>query len=290
MARWRSGKGDLKMETMVVCEKTLPQAYHEALAALYFSGKECTMLINIEEPLCEPMISVCGMYTPESLEQYRQEILDGILDFEADTEKWDYTYHQRMAAWKSDVVRILKKTPESRRAEIGIRDNAKDMHSDNPACLQLLQYMIRDGKLHCWAVMRSNDAVRASFMNMFAFIMLQKEFADKLGVEVGEYTHFATNYHVYEGEEEKELKKYVMKYLANRKDSDSLAIPYVGCWDALMEAEKPKIAEKVADQYKKYLAKKKCCANCGRKGCKVSVCGGDQYELSCYDFIPKGVE
>lgn len=286
------------MNTYFVKEDSLPKAYHEALKKLYLSGdKECSMLINIKEPLREPMISICGMYTPESLEQYRQEILDGILDFEADTEKWDYTYHQRMAAWKRDVVRILKKTPESRRAVIGIRDNAKDMHSDNPACLQLLQYMIRDGKLHCWPVMRSNDAVRASFMNMFAFIMLQKEFADELGVEVGEYTHFATNYHVYEGEEEKELEKYARKYMQEElnailedRDEDPLAIPYVGCWDALMETEKPKIAEKVADQYKKYLAKKKCCANCGRKGCKVSVCGGDQYELSCYDFIPKGVE
>lgn len=261
------------MNTYFVQERSLPKSYHEALKHLYLSGdRECTMLINVKKPLQEPMISKCGMYTPESLEQYRQEILEGILDFEAETEMWDYTYHQRMARWKGDVIRILRNTPESRRAVIGIRDNAKDIPSDNPACLQMLQYMVRDGKLHCWAVMRSNDAVRASFMNMFAFILLQKEFAGKLGIEVGEYTHFATNYHVYEGEEEKELEKYVLRYrkgLAdareNNRDPLPLAVPYVGCWDTLMENEKQEIAAKVQEQYEKYIAQKKCCVNCGKE-------------------------
>lgn len=284
------------MNTYFVQENSLPEGYHEALKHLYLSGdKECTMIINIKEPLTEPMISKCGMYTPESLEQYRQEILEGILDFEADTEMWDYTYHQRMARWKGDVIRILKDTPESRRAVIGIRDNAKDMPSDNPACLQMLQYMIRDGKLHCWAVMRSNDAVRASFMNMFAFILLQKEFADALGGEVGEYTHFATNYHVYDGEEEKELKKYAHKYMnsvldyyAGNKEQDLLAIPYVGCWDALMKEEKPKIAKKVQEQYEKYMKEKRCCANCGRD-CKA-IYNLNAHALCCYDFLPKGAK
>ena len=278
------------MKTCFVTAESLPQGYHEALRKLYLSdSRECTMLINITNPLQEPMISKCGMYTPESLEQYRQEILDGILDFEASTEKWDYTYHKRMARWKDDVVRILRETPESRRAVIAIRDNEADMPSDNPACLQMLQYMIREGRLHCWAVMRSNDAPRASFMNMFAFIMLQKEFAERLGVGVGEYTHFVTNYHVYEGEEEKELHKYAMRIASERvltalslKLPDPLAIPYVGCWDALMEAEKPTIAAKVKDQYEKYLAERKSCANCGRE-CKVKE-DPNADQLSCYDF------
>lgn len=279
------------MKTCFVTAESLPQGYHEALKKLYLSdNRECTMLINITNPLQEPMISKCGMYTPESLEQYRQEILDGILDFEASTEKWDYTYHKRMARWKDDVVRILKENPESRRAVIAIRDNEADMPSDNPACLQMLQYMIRDGRLHCWAVMRSNDAPRASFMNMFAFIMLQKEFAERLGVGVGEYTHFVTNYHVYEGEEEKELEKYAMKIMEERvqavlfrREPDPLAIPYAGCWDALMDEEKPKIAAKVQEQREKFKDGRKCCATCGRE-CPVKN-KIDAAERCCFDWV-----
>lgn len=283
------------MKTFFVQERTLPLAYHEALWYLWACGdKECTMLINIEEPLAEPMISKLGLFDAEALEQYRQEILDGILDFEVETGKWDYTYHQRMAKWKDDVVRILTETPESRRAVIAIRDNGKDMASENPACLQMLQYMIRDGKLHCWVVMRSNDAVQASFMNMFAFILLQKEFAERLGVEVGEYTHFVTNYHYYPGYEEVKLEQFMKVWSAQfpllpGAEADPMAIPYVGCWDALMEEEKPKIAAKVQEQYEKYLKEKKCCANC-RRECKVkSVARSDELaELCCYEFLAKG--
>ena len=51
--------------------------------------------------------------------------------------------------------------------------------------------------------MRSNDAFKAAFMNMFAFTELQKLVAERISersgrpVEVGEYTHFANSYHIY---------------------------------------------------------------------------------------------
>ncbi len=51
--------------------------------------------------------------------------------------------------------------------------------------------------------MRSNDAFKAAFMNMFAFIELQKLIADeiskKLGrtIAVGQYTHMADSFHIY---------------------------------------------------------------------------------------------
>lgn len=242
------------MNSFFVQERTLPEAYHAALWRLWgCPDNECTMMINVKEPLCEPMITKLGLFDHEALEQYRQEILDGILDFEVERGNWHYTYHQRMAKWKQGVVDELKRDPASRRAVIAIRDNGADMMNENPACLQMLQYMIRDGKLSCWVVMRSNDAVQASYMNMFAFIMLQKEFAEALGVEVGEYTHYATNYHCYPGYEEEWLDRWVLRYIRSYRTKDVLAYPYKGCWDALMEAEKQTIAAKVQEQYEKYL-------------------------------------
>lgn len=272
------------MNTILLTADSLPEVYHKALTALSADENgEVTMIMKALKPLEEPMISRCGIYGCHELEQYRQEILCGILDFEVERGNWHYTYHQRMAKWKQGVIDELKRDPASRRAVIAIRDNAKDMTSGDPACLQTLQYMIRDGELHCWVMFRSNDAVDACFMNMFALVLLQKEFADALGIPVGSYTHIATSWHCKPKDKQK-LMDYA-KAIAKRKKED-LAYYYEGHWKAQMEAEKPSIEEMVEEQHKKYLAEKKCCANCGRE-CAVRATI-DAMRLSCYDFVPKG--
>lgn len=231
---------------------TLPKAYHAALMALHEHGehvpcpdynttqKELTMTMCVEYPLQEPMISrlfIGGFY---ELEQYRQEILDGILDFEVEKGNWAYTYHQRIAEQIPFVVEDLRRNAFSRRAVIDIRDWQKDAHSEDPACLQHIQYFIRDNKLHCKVLFRSNDACKATFMNAFALIMLQKRIADELGVEVGTYTHRANSFHCYE-KDFPLLEGYVKRFLNNEETTYN----YVGEWDELMEECKPLIAEKV---------------------------------------------
>ena len=88
--------------------KTLPDAYHAALIALYEQGeetpcpdyattqRELSVTMVVEQPLEEPVISRLFIGGPRELEQYRQEILDGILDFEVERGNWEYTYHSRM--------------------------------------------------------------------------------------------------------------------------------------------------------------------------------------------------
>lgn len=236
------------MNTILLTADTLPEVYHKGLTALSAEGTgECTMIMKVLKPLNEPMISLCGIFGPRELEQYRQEMLHGILDFEVERGNWHYTYHQRMAKWKQGVIDELKRDPASRRAVIAIRDNEADMKSGDPACLQTLQYMIRDGKLHCWVMFRSNDAVKACFMNMFALVMLQKEFADALGVEVGNYTHIATSWHCYP-QDSNMLRSWV-KQLQTRDCTAN----YIGGWDIHMAYEREAIQDMVYEQYKKYL-------------------------------------
>ena len=231
---------------------TLPEAYHRALSELYESGeivpcpdynttqKELSMTICVEHPLEEPMISrlfIGGFY---ELEQYRQEMVDGILDFEVERGNWTYTYHQRMEEQIPFVIEELRRNPFSRRAVIDIRDWKKDSQSEDPACLQHIQYFIRDDKLHCKILFRSNDACKATFMNAFALIMLQKKIADELGIEVGTYTHRANSFHCYERDFNL-LKGYVNRIY----EDGELTYDYIGEWDELMEEAKPMIAEKV---------------------------------------------
>ena len=240
------------MYELFVTGTSLPDAYHAALEALHESNdempcpdyntrqKEATMTVVVEDPLAEPMISKMFIGDPRSLEQYRQEMLDGILDFEVERGNWEYTYHQRMEKQIPWLIGELQRNPDSRRAVIVIREE-HDLSSDSPACLQHLQFMIRGGALHCKVLFRSNDATKAAFMNAFALIMLQKRIADTLGVSMGSYTHRANSFHVYE-------RDYDMfdGYVRRIRAGGELSYHYSGDWDEQMEEARPGIAEMVS--------------------------------------------
>lgn len=240
---------------------TLPQAYHNALVKLRKYGEvseckdwgckqlECPMTFTVYSPLSEPMISKLFIGGFVELEQYRQEMLDGILDFEIEKGNWSYTYHDRMVrAFGVDQIQFvideLKRNPSSRRACITIR-HADDIYSSDPACLQHIQYTIRNDKLNCFVLFRSNDACKATFMNAFALIMLQKRIADALSVEVGEYTHTANSFHCYE--KDLELLRSYTERIRNARSEEEVTYCYAGEWGELMKAAKDGIAAKVEE-------------------------------------------
>jgi len=241
------------VEKHVKCD-TLPEAYHQALVKLYHFGdivecpdwnttqQELEMTMIVENPLKEPMISRCFIGGFHELEQYRQEMLDGILDFEVERGNWAYTYHSRMAEQIPFIIEELKRNPFSRRAVIDIRDWRKDSGNNEPACLQHIQYFVRNNKLDCSVLFRSNDACKATFMNAFALIMLQKRIADELGCEVGTYTHRANSFHCYENDFSL-LKGYVSRILSRNETT----YDYVGEWDELMESSRSDIEKMVAE-------------------------------------------
>ncbi len=243
---------------------SLPEAYHRALLALHknhlrvdckdynTTTKECGIVIEVKKPLLENRISKIFPGGPRDLQQYRMEISDGILDFMvgATENSWEYTYHQRIGDQLDFVVEELNRDKDSRRAIVLIRDNKVDQFTDHPACLQELQFLIREDKLDMVAAMRSNDALKASFMNMDAFIKLQSLVALKLGIPVGTYTHIANSYHVYE----KDFKEFDIAILRIKKTPlNKLTYSYQDCYAALMEEAIPAIKETVLDQQSKYM-------------------------------------
>lgn len=241
------------MEELFVRGKTLAEAYHRSIEALYKHGgicecpdynqkqKECSMTIFVEEPFAEPMISRLFIGGHADLEQYRQEMLDGILDFRIG-HGWEYTYHNRIQEQLPFIYEELSRNPDSRRAVVDIRDWRADTKHGNtsPACLQHMQFFIRDNKMHMKVLMRSNDAPEATFMNMFAFIMLMKRVADELGVGIGTYTHRANSFHCYEKD-----FKLMEGYMRGIERGENITYEYEGFFDELMEEAKPEIAEKV---------------------------------------------
>ena len=242
------------MDELFVTGGSLPEAYHKALTALYEHGelsecpdynqkqKECSMTIFVENPFAEPMISKLFIGGHTDLEQYRQEVLDGILDFKIG-QGWDYTYHDRIDSQMPFLLAELRRNPFSRRAVIDIRDWQADTRKGNegPACLQHMQFFIRDRKLRLKVLMRSNDAAEATFMNMFAFIMLQERVAKELDCAVGSYTHRANSFHCYEKD-----FGLLESYMRGIRNQEAITYEYQGFYDELMEESREEIARKIA--------------------------------------------
>jgi len=199
------------------------------------------MTIEILEPLTEPRISQLLIGGFEELQQYELEILDGILDFRIG-KGWDYTYHARYKDQLPFIINELKSDPSTRRAIMSIRTN-EDIGSKDPACLQSIQYFIRNDKLHCKVLFRSNDLPEAFFFNAWAFIKLQEKIAEELGIEVGAYTHRSNSMHCYE--KDFSLLTSYADAIRKQEDIDTLTFNYKDFWEDIMKDSIPKILEKV---------------------------------------------
>jgi len=241
------------MKEIFIEGTTLPQAYHKALIALEDEGtildcaaynqlqKEVSMTVSVTNPLQEPRISQLLIGGFEELQQYEMEVLDGILNFRIGN-GWDYTYNARFKDQIPFIIRELKRDPSSRRAAVMVRTE-DDIDSNDPACLQHLQYFIREDKLHCKVLFRSNDLPEAFFFNAWAFIRLQERIAKDLDMEVGSYTHRSNSMHCYE-------KDFVLlkSYSDAAKQSvsiDDLTYEYKDFWENIMKDTIPDILKKV---------------------------------------------
>ena len=97
------------------------------------------------------------------------------------------------------VINTLKKDPTSRRALINFNvPNAKRFETKDEICTIALVFELRDGKLDCTCIMRSNDVWLGVPYDVVFFTSLQQHIADRLGVEYGKYTHYAVSLHAYE--------------------------------------------------------------------------------------------
>ena len=88
-------------------------------------------------------------------------------------------------------MKLLKETPHTRRAQAVTWQAWNDLGIDDPACLQRMWFRIEEPEgggrpqLNLAIHIRSNDAFKAAFMNMFAFTELQREMAARAGRRAG---------------------------------------------------------------------------------------------------------
>ena len=196
---------------------------------------DSTMNITIQEPLADPMIHKAFPGGIEDLKEYTME-LTGAKDHwvkninDPKDSRWEYTYHGRLSAygaWRElvggesqqvgffrinqieAVVDKLAKQPYTRQAQMITWMPNLDNTCYDPPCLQSLWYRILEDDdgvwwLNCNVRFRSNDAWGASFMNMFGFILFNRELIaagvagkTRRRVELGRMNWHADSYHIY---------------------------------------------------------------------------------------------
>jgi len=228
------------MSYIFVQKGTLPEAWEEGVVRCWREGdrvrtqydkpedpasRDCTAVILVRQPFKEPRIHRAFPGGLDDLEIYRQEVTLGIHDHWVDPEsgKWSYTYHQRMFAYElrddqgdvrvidqyKYIIEKLAETPHTRRAQAITWRVDVDPTVDDPACLQRMWFRIFPGEegeteeLRLNVHMRSNDAFKAAFMNMWAFTDLQRYVAEEVGkrlgreLRLGPYCHIADSFHIY---------------------------------------------------------------------------------------------
>ena len=102
------------------------------------------------------------------------------------------------------VIELLQEDPMSRRAKINLNvPNSKVIETKDEPCTMSLHYLIRDEKLHCTAVMRSNDIWFGFPYDVAFFTELQRYIAKALEIPCGSYTHFVVSMHLYDRDYDK---------------------------------------------------------------------------------------
>lgn len=219
------------MKTLHVVADTIAEGWERAVIETWEQGidihtqydkpgdppsKDITLMLRVPIPFKEPRIHMGGLCMGfEDLEKYRSEVLYGISDFRIGKD-WDYTYHQRVIGQVPHLLKQLKECGYTRRAQLSTWRSSIDQFSTDPPCMQRMWFRILDGLLHMNMHIRSNDAFKAAFPNIWVFTEFQAMIAEQLGVGVGEYVHVADSFHIY-GSYHQEFERF-LKSISHRGD------------------------------------------------------------------------
>lgn len=110
----------------------------------------------------------------------------------------NYGYQWNRNNQLEKVINLLKKDPVTRKASISLYDGKEiDLYSKDTVCTYAINFYINKGKLNMQVMMRSNDLVYGFCNDQYCFSELQKIVAQELNLEIGIYTHFVCNMHIY---------------------------------------------------------------------------------------------
>jgi len=145
-------------------------------------------------------------WSGEKLEIYAEQFLSD------DKQGFVYTYGNRLRKHFEGIDQIgeaikrLKSCKESRRAVSVTWDPPTDTKHEEVPCMILVDFKIREGKLHTTGLWRSHDIYGAWFPNAVGLTHLSKYVAEEVGVEVGTLTIHSISAHIYQVNFEEALR------------------------------------------------------------------------------------
>ena len=154
-------------------------------------------IVNVKNPL-DTESPKGYFWTGEKLDKYSEQFLSN------DKQGFIYTYGNRLRAHFDGIDQIreaierLNNFKESRRAISITWDPTVDTKNDEVPCMMLVDFKIRDGKLHTTGLWRSHDIYGAWFPNAVGLSNLAKYVAGEVGSEVGMLTIHSISAHIYE--------------------------------------------------------------------------------------------
>jgi thymidylate synthase len=136
----------------------------------------------------------------------------------------------------------MRNSPDSRQIIQQLWLSELDFPNPNPReevpCVLLRQLLQRNGQLHWYEIMRSNDLMRGTPNDIVYATSLQEIMAGWLELDLGIYTHYATSLHIYEihWEELEAIESSMMNRPQNKVD---MRLPYdvwVDVWVDVVDA------------------------------------------------------
>ena len=128
----------------------------------------------------------------------RASIWKSMMDYQCNVNS-NYGYQWNRNDQLRKVINILKKDPTTRKAGISLYDGKEiDLYSKDTVCTYAINFYITNGKLNMQVMMRSNDLVYGFCNDQYCFSKLQMLVAEELSLDIGIYTHFVCNMHIYQ--------------------------------------------------------------------------------------------
>ena len=183
-------------------------------------GALCREIMNLHLTTWEPCKPDCwpiqaSGWDMAGLNQYAEQLMSG-----ENPSNFAYTYGQRLVTYPdsledlchqarfgepgeatNQIARIVDRlhhNQASRRAVAVTWIPGHDSYEDEVPCLQLLDFLIRGGKLHCTAFFRSHDIESAWPCNVYGIAKLMQYIANEVGCETGTLTTISASAHIYQ--------------------------------------------------------------------------------------------
>jgi len=108
------------------------------------------------------------------------------------------SFHHSNINQIQNVIELIKTNPNSRRMVVSAWNPAVLDKIALPSCHVFFMFNVTNGKLNCHLTQRSGDIALGIPFNLACYATLTEMIAMETGLEVGEFSHYINDAHIYE--------------------------------------------------------------------------------------------